>query len=62
MSLIESIINVSVGYFVAVTGQILIFPLFDIRIGMSDNLIIGLLFTAISIARSYFLRRIFNRI
>ena len=62
MSLLESIINVLVGFFVAVAGQIIVFPLFDIHINMGDNLTIGLIFTVISIARSYFLRRLFNRI
>lgn len=59
-SLIESITNVAVGYFVALGSQIVIFPFFNIHIPFSDNLIIGLWFTCISIARSYLLRRIFT--
>lgn len=59
-SLIESIINVMVGYLVALLSQILIFPFFGIHATIRDNLMIGLWFTVISIIRSYVLRRIFN--
>jgi len=59
-SLAESIANVLVGYTVAVCSQILIFPFFDVHIPIEDNAIIGLWFTAISIGRSYALRRWFT--
>ena len=59
-SLKESITNVVVGYIVAVISQILVFPLFGIKVGFIDNLYIGLYFTAISLARSYVIRRYFN--
>lgn len=60
-SFIESVINVLIGYGVAVLSQIAIFPLFDIHIPLTDNLMIGAWFTAISILRSYAVRRWFNR-
>jgi len=60
-SLLESIVNVLIGYGVAVASQALIFPLFGIHIPLSDNLLLGLFFTIVSIVRSYVLRRIFNR-
>lgn len=60
-SLIESLVNVAVGYGIALVSQLLIFPLFGIHISLQDNIIIGLLFTVVSIARSYALRRLFNR-
>lgn len=59
-SLTESLVNVAIGYFVACGSQILIFPLFDIHIPLSDNFLIGAWFTVISIARSYIVRRWFN--
>jgi hypothetical protein len=59
-SFMESVVNVAVGYGVAVASQIVIFPLFNIRIPLSDNFMIGLWFTGISIVRSYTLRRIFT--
>lgn len=61
-SLAESLANVAIGYGVAVAGQLVIFPLFGIHIPLGDNLLIGACFTAISIARSYVLRRGFNAI
>lgn len=60
-SLIESVTNVLVGYFVAVASQIVVFPFFDIRIPIEDNLLIGCWFTVISICRSYIIRRWFTR-
>lgn len=59
-SLAESVVNIVIGYAVAVASQLLIFPLFDIHITLNDNLLIGLWFTAISLIRSYVIRRWFN--
>ena len=61
-SLIESITNVLIGFIVALVSQLVIFPIYDIQISMSENLAISAWFTLISIARSYFLRRVFNRL
>lgn len=60
MSFIESIINVAIGFAVAVTAQALVFPLFGIEVSLSTNLMIGVIFTFISIGRSYCVRRLFN--
>ena len=60
-SLIESILNVTVGYLVAVGSQILVFPYFGINITLQDNLLIGIWFTVISIIRSYTIRRLFTK-
>ncbi len=62
MSFLESLTNVAVGYGVAVTAQIAVFPLFGLEVSLSDNLVIGAIFTGISILRSYTLRRIFEEI
>ena len=62
MSFLESLINVAVGYGVAVTAQIAVFPLFGLEVSLSDNLVIGAIFTGISILRSYTLRRLFEEI
>jgi hypothetical protein len=59
-SLIESFINILIGYGVAVTSQIIIFPLFNVNIPLSANFQIGIYFTIISLIRSYLLRRYFN--
>lgn len=60
-SFIESVINVAIGYGVALISQILVFPFFGIHITMETNLLIGAIFTVISIVRSYVVRRAFNR-
>ena len=62
MSLIESLANVAIGYSVALATQILVFPLFGLEVPLSSNLAIGAIFTVVSIARSYLVRRLFNRI
>ena len=59
-SLIESIANVAIGYTVAIVAQLAIFPVFGIRVTISENLGIGVFFTAVSIVRSYWVRRLFN--
>ena len=60
-SLIESFINILIGYLTALLSQVLIFPLFDIDVSLQDNLLIGLYFTIISLLRSYLVRRYFNK-
>jgi high-affinity nickel permease len=61
-SLIETCVSVAIGYLVALLSQIIIFPLFNIYVSMSDNLLITAWFTGISIIRSYFIRRLFNQL
>ena len=60
MSLVESLANVLVGYGVAVVTQMVVFPLFGLAVTVTENLLIGLIFTAVSIVRSYALRRGFE--
>jgi hypothetical protein len=60
MSLVESLAQVVIGYFVSLAAQIVIFPLFGLRVSLSDNLLIGACFLIVSLARSYVLRRLFN--
>ena len=59
-SLIESIINTSLGFLVALITQILIYPLFDIDVTMGDQSLLALIFTAVSLVRGYIVRRYFN--
>jgi len=60
MSLVEAVTNVLVGYGVAVSTQMLVFPLFGLHATLQENLAIGLIFTIVSLARSYLLRRAFE--
>jgi len=59
-SFLESLVNVGIGYGVSVVTQVVVFPLFGIRVPLRDNLTIGAVFTVISIVRSYTVRRVFN--
>lgn len=58
VSLVESVANVVVGYGVAVATQILIFPTFGLHTTLAQNLKTGAVFTVVSIARSFALRRL----
>jgi hypothetical protein len=60
MSGVEAVANVAVGYGVAVGTQIVVFPWFGLDPSLSDTLVIGAIFTVVSIVRSYALRRLFN--
>lgn len=62
MSFVESVANVIVGYGVAVVTQILIFPFFGLHTTLVQNLQMGLIFTGVSIVRSFILRRLFEAI
>ena len=62
MSLVEAVANVVVGYGVAVVVQIILFPAFGLGVTVRQNLVIGLVFTAVSVVRSYLLRRIFESV
>jgi hypothetical protein len=62
MSLVESVANVAVGYGVAVLAQVVVFPWFGLRASLRDNLAIGVIFTAVSLVRSFALRRFFEAV
>lgn len=59
-SLAEAITNTVVGYALAVLTQIVVFPLYGIDVDAEAHLGIGLAFVAVSLARGYALRRIFE--
>jgi len=59
-SLFEAGANVLLGYGVALGAQLLVFPLFGIVIPLASNIAIGIIFTFVSLVRSYALRRLFN--
>ena len=59
-SLLEAIVNILIGYGVALASQVTIFPLYGVHLPLSTNLCIGGWFTAISLVRSYLIRRYFN--
>ena len=60
-SLIEAVTNTVVGYGLAVATQFAVFPVFGLRVGVVEDLGLGLIFAAVSLIRGYALRRLFNR-
>ena len=61
MSLIESWTNIAIGYAINFTANMLILPLFGFNISVKQNLVLGILYTLISLTRSYCIRRWFNK-
>ena len=61
-SLMETGTNVVVGYLVALAAQQLVFRLFGIHTTLAQDSAIAAAFTAVSLVRSYLLRRLFERI
>lgn len=60
MSLLETVANVIVGFLLALLTQLAVFPLFGLVVSLRDNLVIGAIFTVVSIVRSFTLRRLFE--
>lgn len=60
MSFIESVINIAVGLGVAMAANAVILPLVGLPLTLGQNVMIAIPMTAISIARSYALRRLFE--
>ena len=59
-SLVEAVINVLIGFAINFVANLLILPLIGFHISAGQNLFIGVLYTLISVARSYTIRRWFN--
>ena len=60
-SLIESLIDVGSGFILAVLIQLLVFPLFDLYPTIFDSMGIALIFTVVSITRSWIWRLVFTK-
>ena len=60
MSLIESVINIAVGFGISLVAQIVFLPMLGVAISLRQNFLFALIMTVISIARSYLLRRLFE--
>ncbi len=60
MSIVESLINILVGFGLSITAQAIFLPLLGVPIPWDANLAFGLIMTVISILRSFGLRRLFE--
>ena len=59
-SLIETLTSVFVGWLIGVILNMLVLPLFDYDVSLTDGVLISIIFTAVSVVRSYVVRRFFN--
>ncbi len=59
-SFIEAVINTTIGFAINFTANLIILPLFGYTPTLLDNFKLGLLYTIVSVARSYVVRRWFN--
>lgn len=56
----EAWTNIAIGFTINYTANLLIFPLFGFHISLRANFLMGCIYTAISLVRSYVIRRWFN--
>lgn len=61
-SLAEAVANVVAGYLAALLAQQAVLPVFGIHVGLATHAAIAVVFTVLSLIRSYLLRRVFERI
>ena len=59
-SLLEVVINVAIGWVVALLTQLIVFPMYGIHVTVGEQLGISVIFTVVSIIRGYIIRRWFN--
>ena len=62
MSLVEATAGAVAGYLIAIATQFAVFPVFGLAVVTIQNLGIGVVFTVVSIVRSYALRHLFERL
>ena len=61
-SLAEALINVAIGFGINFAANLMVLPLFGFAsLTLQNNFLIGLIYTAISVVRSYAIRRWFNQ-
>lgn len=59
-SFIEATLNTIIGYFINLGVQLIVYPLYGAVFTLSQNIQIGLIFMAVSLARGFVIRRWFN--
>ena len=59
-SMIESLTSTTIGWLIGVILNMLVLPLFDYDVSLTDGVLISIIFTAVSVVRSYVIRRWFN--
>ena len=59
-SIIEAVVNVVIGLITSFLANLVVLPMFGVHLSMGDYALMTVIFTVISIVRSYCLRRWFN--
>ena len=59
-SFIESLTSTTIGIIIGIVLNLTILPIFGYPVSLSDSLWISVIFTIVSIIRSYIIRRWFN--
>lgn len=60
-SLAESLVNIAIGIIIGFVSNIIVLPAFGYDVTIADGVVISLVFTSISLVRSYIIRRVFNK-
>lgn len=60
-SFVEVCINIFIGYWINFVANLVILPMFGFHITLSENLLMGVFYTFISVARGYIIRRWFEK-
>lgn len=59
-SFIEAVVSTIVGFVITLLAQLILFPIYDIKLSTQDNLTLVAIMTVISVFRGYLIRRLFN--
>ena len=59
-SMIESLTSTTIGWLIGVILNMSVLPLFGYDVSLTDGVLISIIFTAVSVIRSYVIRRFFN--
>lgn len=62
LSFIEACTSVSMGFLLSLGMQVVLFPAVGLQATLTQNLKLALGFTVLSLARSYLIRRLFDRV
>ncbi len=60
-SLIEALLSTFIGFVVSFTANLVLMPMLGIPVSLSQNFVLTVAFTFVSVARSYLLRRWANK-
>ena len=60
-SLIEALLSTFIGFVVSFTANLILMPMLGIPVSLSQNFILTVAFTFVSVARSYLVRRFANK-